>query len=194
MDSSYRPLTDEAAMGRIRNVERTARSMVAAYYSGWPAADRDDLVSVVLEKYFKKWGRGPGPDPLGPWLTTVVKNAARDLHRANARKDSDKLGLGNETEADWDLERALRDLGTPSRLVGGLAWDQAFALLRPSDRDLIVWRYVDGDTVEDIAGRLGKNTEAVRKSLQRAVQRLNSVLNDHPELRNELRAGHPRLY
>jgi len=78
-------LTDPAAMTQIREVEHVTRRMVRHRFGGWSPADQDDLVSVVLEKYFKKWGRGPGPAPLGPWLKPVVRNAGIDLFRARPK-------------------------------------------------------------------------------------------------------------
>lgn len=195
-------LTDPEAMGRLHVVESTIREMVGRKYGGWPAEqDREDLVSIVLAKYFKRWGRGPGPDDPGPdplrsWLTPVIRNAGIDVHRARP----DEV-LADEREPDdqdvegWDLEQALAATGSPSLVSAQRdVWSRAFALLGGYERDLLVDKYVDQLPAAAIAAKIDKSVDATHKATQRALKHLQQALQEVPELQAELWRLHPRPY
>jgi len=128
----HRGLTDRDAMVRLRDVEQAVRERVAVNYKGWEH-DRDELVSVVLGKYFTKFGRGPGPDNLHAWLKPVIRNAGVDLDR-KAPED-----LLVDDDDDLDFVEVLGVVHSGASYVGVKAdvWRRAFALICEEQRELL---------------------------------------------------------
>lgn len=62
------------------------------------ALDAEDLAQDTLAKAWEAWGGGVRPDTVGPWLSTICLNLARDRGRRAARS----------LESPWpaDFERA----------------------------------------------------------------------------------------
>lgn len=144
-------------------------------------ADRDELVAAVMEKYFKAFGRENRPDRLGAWVKTVVRSTITDELRrrgAQPRLDGDTIALD---DSDARLNRALREMATPS-LSGHpklIHLQVALDRLRsdyPNDPELIRLRFEDGLTVDEIAERLRLSSETVKKRLQRAVKRVRRAV------------------
>jgi hypothetical protein len=54
--------------------------------------------------------------------------------------------------------------------------DEALAQLSALERDVILWRYFERLTAEQIGGRLGLSAEAAQKRVVRALERLRSIL------------------
>lgn len=176
--------TQKAVQSKIERIVNTK-------YSGWPMDDRADLVSLVLEKFLWKFGKERLPEnedgelevPFA-WLKTVVTRTAIDMHRKQKVRPVDPVDFGDRASEREALVHALRELSTPSLMaMRGIAAQHALELLavqHPSDRDLLQWRYIDGEDLAEIAERTGKGKEATRKAVQRAVARLRTaVLADH---------------
>lgn len=92
------------------------------------------------------------------------------------------------------LATALRDLRTPSLLVGrGVGVHEALGRLRERDRELIHRRYVLDESLQSIADATGKNYEATKRAVQRAVGRLRNEMLADDELKAALldRPEHP---
>lgn len=183
-----------------KKVLATIDKVVAAKYSGWKAEDREDLVSLVYEKYFKMFGKGTPPansagEPEIPvaWLKTVVKTTAIDLHKKREGRRERAVDFDGE-ELRSALATALRDLRTPSLLAGrGVAVHEALGRLRERDRELIHRRYVLDESLQPIADATGKNYEATKRAVQRAVGRLRNEILADDELKAALlgRTEHP---
>jgi len=185
----HRGLTDRDAMVRLRDVEQAVRERVAVNYKGWEH-DRDELVSVVLGKYFTKFGRGPGPDNLHAWLKPVIRNAGVDLDR-KAPED-----LLVDDDDDLDFVEVLGVVHSGASYVGVKAdvWRRAFALICEEQRELLDLKYFDGMGAADIAMRRGISVDAAHKAVQRARKAFTAALAQEPELADELRRPHPKIY
>lgn len=55
---------------------------------------------------------------------------------------------------------------------------QQLARLSEKDRTLVILRYVDGRSIQEIAATTGQSVETVRKQVYRAVQRLRTQLTE----------------
>jgi RNA polymerase sigma-70 factor (ECF subfamily) len=103
---------------------------------------------------------------LQAYLRQAVINRVRDLVRRSVRR-------GPETPLDSDVHD-----WTPSPLEAAILREQldsflaALARLRPSERQVIVWRLELGYSAEEIAVRLGKSKAAAAMSISRAMARL----------------------
>ncbi|KXZ61841.1 RNA polymerase sigma factor [Microbacterium laevaniformans] len=165
--------------------------MIRRKYAGWSLQDRDDLLQIVMIKYFAKFGRERLPDddqgypvvPVG-WLKTVVGNAGTDLFRHARARPADPTDFQGAAAAS--LEALMAAAAPQSSLASGLAHQldvQAvlkpalgqLAVAYPADVELIFWRYFEDRDVDEIAAKLGKSTDAVKKALQRAVTRLRNI-------------------
>jgi RNA polymerase sigma-70 factor, ECF subfamily len=99
--------------------------------------------------------------PFGAWLIRIASNVITDRWRRWAR-EAVGSDLVPEQSAEPDVERVDR-LAHVFTLVDGLPADQ---------RTVIVERYVEGRSIRDVAGRLGKSEGAVKQLQFRALQAL----------------------
>lgn len=184
----------------ISAVRQAIERIVSAKYSGWREGDREDLVSIVWEKYLQEFGKNDekwpqdefgGRTPPRAWLRKVVTNAAIDLDRRAKARPADLVDFGDqEHQVEWDARAALRDLATPSLLSArGVAAQHALDALSDAERELIRWALVDDVELSEIATRIGKTYEATKKAVQRATANLRKVVADDPDLREALLTG-----
>ncbi len=181
---------------------QATQRVVSRNYGRWSQADQEDLVSVVLEKYWKTFGEGDGPDNRGAWLTTVAQNAARDLADQRARRLSDPFGdpaevmetrpLASADLTDW--LRAVKRSGPSVFAVRHDLLDKVLGLVDEADRDLIVRKYLEGWAARDLAVEMGVGVDAVNQRLYRARRQLEAKLAEQPELLAELRSAMSRMY
>ncbi|MEV8357671.1 sigma-70 family RNA polymerase sigma factor [Microbacterium sp. NPDC076895] len=171
-------------------VEREITKVVSAKYAGWPAADREDLVTRVMESYFHRFGRDPLPQaddgtPLVPkaWLRTVITNAAIDMYRHTERRPADPVDFAgiDDPLVEERLHRALDDRSPSlSTLVATrITIEEALKQLaqeHPRDVELIVWSVVADLPIDEVALRAGISRDAAKKAVRRALDRLRDVL------------------
>jgi len=169
----------------IAAVDRLVRSK----WGGWSQANREDLESIVLEKYFSHFGRARLPD--GPdgerevpvaWLRAVIKNAGIDLHRRREARPQEVADLFDQDnpEVERMLLGALAGVPSLSTVVTTqMALQSAFRALRdayPSDAKLIGWSVIEDLSLTEVARLAGKNDEATKRAIQRAKKRLRDLI------------------
>ncbi len=173
----------------IRAVRDTVRRLVRRHWGGRSAADQEDLESLVLEKYFRAFGRERLPeddagDPRVPlaWLSKVVRTTGIDLHRQDLVRPFDPMDFADADDAN--LERRLFDAVRDNRRLSAAVADRAdmrraltaLADAFPRDVQLIRWRIVDDKTIEDVADLAHMTPDAARKAVQRALTKLRVLL------------------
>lgn len=101
-------------------------------------------------------------------------------------------------DEDGDVEdalAALRTLSTPSLMpVRRDLLRHVLALLPPAAAQVIRLRFFDALDAATVAERLGIERAAVDQRVARAKRQLRDALAARPDLAEELRRGHPRLY
>jgi len=187
---------DDRRLGRngtdipsLRAVQQAIHRIVRGKWSGWSQSDREDLESLVLEKYFAAFGRVRLPDdddgnPQVPaaWLRKVATNAGIDKFRKDQVRPFDPTDFGNLDDPllEARLFNAVGGLPHLSSVVASRTdLERALVALGdayPADLSLIRWRLIEDKSVEDIAELVQKSTETTRKAIQRAVQRLRQLL------------------
>ena len=104
------------------------------------------------------------------WLTVLARSAAVD----EARKRQRRIGLLSwfqKQSADSpgpavdDAEASLRSL-----------LDQSLASLPEEDRQIVVWKYFEGDSVREIAGRLATTEKTIESRLVRLRRSLKETI------------------
>ena len=108
---------------------------------------------------------------LQAYLRQSVMNRIRDLIRVVNRRGTD-VELESDPK-DWapsPLEEAIMRQQLDRFL-------EALGRLRPSDRQVIVWRIELGYTADEIAGKLGKSKAAAGMTVSRAMDKLARELD-----------------
>ena len=133
--------------------------------------DRSLAEEATQETFVRAW-RGAGSyDPsreLGPWLATIARRTAIDVHRRSARRahsplDEETPGL---VELPPSVERAY-DVWEVRRAVEQLA---------PEDAELVRLQHLEGLTQSEVAQRLALPLGTVKSRSFRAHRRLAGLL------------------
>ncbi len=115
----------------------------------------------------------PREFPFSSWLYRIARNEVIDFYRTSKKDirldaiEENSLKV-SETES-VNLDRAL-DLESVKNL---------FQFLKPEQQDVIIMRFVEDMSHEEIAAALNKNTGAVRLIQHRAINTLKALINKH---------------
>lgn len=132
---------------------------------GAPASEAEDVLQEVLLTIHLKRGSWDVSRPIGPWLTTIVRNKLIDSLRRRGRHVSvpiddviETLGIEEDANATdlLDAERLLQRLGDPQR-------------------DIVRSISIQGAGVRETAARLKMTEGAVRVALHRALKTLAAL-------------------
>jgi RNA polymerase sigma-70 factor (ECF subfamily) len=188
---------DRSARQRLIALHRERlRRMVAVRMDGRLAAriDASDVVQEALaeanqhlDAYFQE-----RPLPFYPWLRQFAWQRLRHLHRhhIDARRRSVLREVPWELplpdHSALDLARRMTASGTsPSRrLIRDEERERiqaALSRLDPRDREVLVLRYLEDLSTEEIVAVLGIRAGAVKMRHVRALERLRGLLDIPPE-------------
>jgi RNA polymerase sigma-70 factor (ECF subfamily) len=144
-----------------------------------------DLVQETFLEAQRVFDRflGNSPAELRAWLRAILLNkvATHTRHyRATAKRQvGQEVGFNPDSERQAELTAMI---STPSSLFAqkerALALTEAVQRLPEHYRQIIVWRQADNLSFEEMASRLGRSVDAVRKLWWRAVQQLQRELGD----------------
>lgn len=143
--------------------ERYYSSMVALAYSS--LADRhlaEDAAQQTFAIACRSLPKLKSKDKFGPWLSGICRNVARQMNRSKARGSA----LNSQHPADKQNEKDSR----------ADAIRRAVCNLRAVDRELIVLRYYDNMSYEQIASVLDISVQAVNGRLIRAKTKIAKQL------------------
>ena len=135
--------------------------------------DADDIVQETMYKAFLHYKDFRGESKFKTWLMAIALNEVRSRRRAEARSrisyvDTDQLEIvaGTGTKEPWfsDVDRSERI----KRLR------DAISSLRPTDKEVIHLRGVEGLTLADTARQLSISIAAVKSRYHRAVDHLRT--------------------
>jgi RNA polymerase sigma-70 factor (ECF subfamily) len=131
------------------------------------AAKVDDVLQEVWLIAFRSLRRLRRPGALAAWLYRIARNAALAEHRR------DRTGPGLEPEAGGPAAtEAEPDFG-PEEIAGLRAGLDG---LSPSHREVLVLRFCEGLSYEDIAGVVGSPLGTVRSRLHHAKRALRQAM------------------
>ena len=174
-----------------------AEALALQRYTSWTPQDREDLVSEVMIKYFRKFGRDSSPvNPRG-WVGQVLRTTAIDLHRAKPReRPVDPQPVRSEALQASELDELLGiTLRTPSlSAVSGDLLGRVFALVDTDQAELLRWKYLEGASAADISERTNRTLAATNQAVNRAKKALHAALVAESGLAMDLRSAFPRLY
>jgi len=143
-----------------------------------------DIVQQTFLEAQRDFGqfRGDTVEELQAWLKHLLLNNAADF--ARGFQNTDKRRLDREVGLPGGTSDAGGDLAgdTPTPSVDAMAEEQAAKVRRALDtlpddyRQVIVWRYQEERSFAEIAERMGRSENAVRKLWFRAIERLEQEL------------------
>jgi len=123
----------------------------------------EDLVQDTLANMLKTWARIDNP---GAYARTALARTFISQRRRRSWTERPTADLPEQVErvGDVELRMALRE---------------ALGELAPLDRAVLVLRYFEDRSVEQVALDLGKNASAITTRTARALDRLRVVLGDN---------------
>ncbi|PJI45561.1 sigma-70 family RNA polymerase sigma factor [Ciceribacter selenitireducens] len=132
---------------------------------GAPAGEAEDIVQEVLLAVHLKRGSWDPARPIGPWLSTIVRNKLIDSLRRRGRR------------IDVPIEDVVETLEAPSDTDNFDRQDALTLLQRLKDpqRDIVRSISIEGAGVRETAVRLKMSEGAVRVALHRALKSLATL-------------------
>jgi len=170
-------LVEAALNGSIDSFAQLARryyaSMVAIAYS--ILADHqlaEDAAQEAFARALINLSKLRKLDKFAPWLAQICRNVARDMVAANARSinpgDLHQAPAGNKPDDDvYAVRRAIEQLP-------------------PRAREVIVLRYYNGLSYEEISSVLGISGPTINGRLTRAKQKIERYLKHNGFQENRL--------
>ncbi len=134
------------------------------YRTGFKREVAEDLTQDVFLKAFQAFHAFDASRPFAPWIFRIAHNHLVNHYRGQRPTipidDIPELPAPRHDDIEHRLEweRVRRCMGT----------------LSSDDRDLLLLRYVDGLTHEEISQVIGKRPVAVRVAVHRATRKLRS--------------------
>lgn len=174
-------LSDETLRGRFVSCgdESAFRSLVCRHARlVWLTARRRcesdaDADEVAQDVFLVLARKAPGlraEAGLAAWLHRVavilsIKSASRAANQRRRQQEAVKAA-----HRESDIAGIAAAPASRGEWTAGL--DEALDRLPQADRSLLIWKYLEGRTIVDIARRLGKTEAAVQKQGERALEHL----------------------
>jgi RNA polymerase sigma factor (sigma-70 family) len=129
-------------------------------------ADAEEVTQAAFLDAYRALRRGHEPEQPRAWMYGIARNAARRRYRTQSRRP-------REVELQADLADRLVEADEAQRLDTIRA---ALEGLRPSHREVVFLREVEGLSYREIARRMGLSLAAVETLLFRARRSLRALL------------------
>lgn len=138
---------------------------------GGDAATAEDLLQETLLEAVRSAGSYRGEAALSTWLCAIARRRLARHYERERRREVARVGLhlvGSRREAESEMEAADRR-DEVIRALGRLA---------PLHRQVLVLKYLDGRSVDEIAGELDRSAVQVQSLLQRARDGLRRQIGE----------------
>src|SRR5262245_33894521 len=128
----------------------------------------EDVTQRVFMALARHSAKLRGRTSLAGWLHETARNSAINVVRGEERRRQREQEAAIMSTVQSDDTEALWKQIEPSL-------DDALTQLSTADREVILWRYFERRTAEQIAVRLGLSAEAAQKRVTRAIERLRHI-------------------
>lgn len=147
------------------------KDKITCYVRGKISNEQDvqDVVSDVFIKVFEGLnGYDESKASLSTWIYTIARNAVIDYFRAAKRfcELPEELDCGDDTEERLLNEEALERLA------------DALTMLEERERDIIILRYYNGETLKRIAGMMNISYSYAKLLHASSLKTLRKMLAD----------------
>lgn len=131
----------------------------------------EDLTSEVFLRGWESFKQGKEIENIQAFLYQIARNLIVDYYREKAQTQL----ISTEYQELIDLEADLEEKAMRTSDVRRLK--EALANIKEDYREVIVWYYLDGLSVPEIAKIINKSEEAVRVTIHRALNALRATMN-----------------
>lgn len=164
---------DRDAIGRFYDAHVDGLYAFVLYRVGCDAALAEDVVQEVFALALaRRASYDPARGSVAAWLTTLSRNAIRDHLRAHQRGDALAAQWARIDATLAQTFAALADQPLPGDVVARAETrdlvHMAVANLPPPYRTALTRKYIDGESLEALAGELGISIDATKSLLARA--------------------------
>lgn len=143
------------------------------------ARDPDEAEELVQETLVTAWSHPPQHGAgIRPWLATVLRNRLRMQRRGDARRQAREATHGPVPSGAMDPDAAVARIRVLNVLTAELEQ------LEADDQQLIVRRFLDGQSAADIARAMSLPAGTVRSRISRLLGRLRERLDERCDGRN----------
>lgn len=137
-------------------------------------ANRSEAEDALQDVYVKIWQRAHGyrPDAASPmtWLIAITRNTAIDRIRARRAGHADIDDVVDLADAGMTPEQAAINADAGNRIK------ECMEQLKPERADAVRRAYVEGESYNELAERLGVPLNTVRTWLRRSLLALRECL------------------
>lgn len=141
-------------------------------HSFFRVSNREVALDLVQDAFMKTWNHislGNEIDNLKSFLYRVINNLIIDYYRKTKSSSLDNL-LEEGFDPQGDGQDSIVESAEISIVKKGIA------LLPEKDREVVVMRYVDGLTLQEIAQTLNETENAVSVRLHRALKKAKEII------------------
>ena len=135
---------------------------------------RDLAEEATQQTFVKAWRSAASFDPgkeLGPWLATIARRTAIDIHRREARRATESLAeLASDDPSVVELPQGIE------RSFEVWAVREAIDELPPDEREIVRLQHIEELTHAEVSERLGVPVGTVKSRSFRAHRRLAARL------------------
>ena len=188
-------LASDPALGRRLEAYRDYLTILARTQIGRRLQGKADPADVVQETFLHAVRdiarfRGTSDQELAAWLRQILAARLADLVRRYCGTRGRDVRLEQALQVELDRSSQALDRGLVSRLSSPsqqaarheqAAWlAQALERLPAAYRDVLVLHHLEGCDFPEVARRLGRSVEAVKKLWARALARLRRSVGGEP--------------
>jgi RNA polymerase sigma-70 factor (ECF subfamily) len=181
----------EGALGQLLEVYRSYLTLLARLQIGRRIQGKVDAGDLVQETFLQAYRcfaqfRGNSEAEFSGWLRQILASRVAKLLRRYRGSQSRDVRLERELEQELDQSSRLIDpglvapLSTPSqgasRREQAVLLAHALARLSADDREVIILRHLEEHTFPEVAERMGRSVDGVKKLWVRALGRLRRTL------------------
>jgi RNA polymerase sigma-70 factor (ECF subfamily) len=164
---------DRAAIGRLYDAHVDGLYTFVYYRVGGDAALAEDVVQETFATALSKPGDyDPARGSVGSWLTVLSRNVIRDHLRAHHRGDAFQAAWERIDATLAQTFAAMAERALPGEVLERAETrdlvHMAVANLPEQYRTALTRKYVDGESLETVAGELGISVDAAKSLLARA--------------------------
>jgi RNA polymerase sigma factor (sigma-70 family) len=134
------------------------------------SAQAEDVSQAVFTELARKASRLVGHPSLPGWLYTTVRHLAANVRRAEQRRRcrEEEVQSMNELLSEDSPDQSWQQIRP--------VLDDALHELNEADRAAVVLRFLESRSLREVGARLGLNENAARMRVDRALERLRSLL------------------
>lgn len=146
-----------------------------------PDNDADDITAEVFVKMVEGLPKFTYTGaPFEAWLYSIASARVADFHRKRGRRQLDEINDSLSDDSPLPEERML-EKQEHKRLR------EALRQLSADDQKLLILRFVERKSHEEVAEIMGKNSAAIRTAQHRALKKLAQLLDAEGKERHYLR-------